>query len=272
MNISHLDFCSVIYVSAFLSIHPPPTDSCEESEGVEEAPGEAPLLGAGARQRHGAGVAGAGHDLGGQLGAQRALEAEQLLGGVVRPVEGVQDVHLLGHLPQLGHGVAAQLVQVAVHLAAQRGQHLVTGHHGGAARARPRQLPRLHGREDDGAEQRVAEHRQAEAQRADGQHGARPARRLALVGPPRQPLAARRHAAPGLGRGPGLHQVLAGEDGGGEAGCLCAQLQPGLQLALLGHALLAAAAEGLLAVTSAGLQTVAGLGARAVQLAPAGTR
>ena len=51
-------------------------------------------------------------DLRRQLPAQHVLEAEQLLGRVMGPVDRVEDVHLLRHLPQFGHGVTSQRVNV----------------------------------------------------------------------------------------------------------------------------------------------------------------
>ena len=73
------------------------------------------------------------HDLRRQLPAQHVLEAEQLLGRVMGPVDRVEDVHLLRHLPQLGHGVTSQRVNVGVDLGTECGQEVIAVHHLGAA-------------------------------------------------------------------------------------------------------------------------------------------
>ena len=73
----------------------------------------------------------AGGDLRRQLPAQHVLEAEQLLGRVMGPVDRVEDVHLLRHL--LGHSVTSKRVNVGVDLGTECGQEVIAVHHLGAA-------------------------------------------------------------------------------------------------------------------------------------------
>ena len=70
-------------------------------------------------------------DLRRQRPAQHVLEAEQLLGRVMGPVDRVEDVHLLRHL--LGHGVTSKRVNVGVDLGTECGQEVIAVHHLGAA-------------------------------------------------------------------------------------------------------------------------------------------
>ena len=181
------------------------------------------------------------------------------------PVDGVEDVHLLRHLPQLGHGVAPQGVDVGVDLGAEGGQEVITVHGLGAV-ARLlvpglHQSPGLDGRECDGPEPQVAEDDDGEPQGGEQAHGALPAHILTLVCPPRARVLAR-PPPPGLHLTLLRYQVLGGQDRGREGGVHHPALTvaaspvpglrteaglglhlPGLQLRPLGQTLLTRAVE-----------------------------
>ena len=242
MNIFHWH-CLILDVWIFSHLH---TYSCQETQRIEKTSGKSPLISVSAHRgelkcsqctRLCIWINWSRHDLRGQFPAQHVLEAQQLLCRVVCPVDRVEDVHLLRHLPQLGHGVAPQRVDVGVDLGTERGQQVIAVHHLGTA---PRLLrhgiilqgPGLDAGEGDGPQGQVAEYYHSEPQGADHTHGALSAHILALVSPPRALVPALAPAsclqlglvtsAAGLG-----HQVLGGEDRGRQRGV---HHEPGLRV------------------------------------------
>ena len=136
------------------------------------------------------------------------LEAEQLLGRVMGPVDRVEDVHLLRHL--LGHGVTSKRVNVGVDLGTECGQEVIAVHHLGAASlGLSLQRPGLG--EGDCSQGQVAEYYHRDTS------GALPAPILAPVSPPWARVSL---LSPASGLQLSLvtsttglcHQVLGGED------------------------------------------------------------
>ena len=100
------------------------------------------------------------------------------------PVDRVENVHLLRHLPQLAHRVLPQVVDVCVDLGGEGGQHVVAVHHSGAG-VILWPVSWLQQWEGDSSYDQVPQHHHTQPQHTEHCHGAPPAHVLTLVCAPR---------------------------------------------------------------------------------------